>query len=342
MYGPSSPHRRNRAGLWFAAFTIASLLMLLASSTEPAQTLQRVTTRALDPVRQTLTGIGSGVAGLFGTIGEIDRLRSENAELRVALAGAQQRIAELTEAARENEELRQLAEGERQAEREQGLRPPRPAHLGVHVEHEPGDEDEGEGADRAGVERQRPRARLACETGGAGQVRAHRMLEALRRAPSGSKPTWRRRGDQRRGRSRRSPLRLWRWSPRLRRARAHLRDVGFGHRAQRGDLLDDVPIAVAGSEVRRVRSAGSSRSVCSTMLSDSTKLRQSVVPISAGCRCCCAPRPGRPPAGALPNCRLLDRQAVFQETLLDPLQGRRPWPSPGTGGGERIRRRRRW
>ena len=108
MYGPSSPHRRSRAGLWFAAFTIASLLMLLASSTEPALTLQRVTTRALDPVRSAIGGIGSGVAGLFGTIGEIDRLRGENAELRVALAGAEQRIAELAEAARENDELRQL------------------------------------------------------------------------------------------------------------------------------------------------------------------------------------------------------------------------------------------
>ena len=108
MYGPPSPNRRSRAGLWFAAFTIASLLMLLASSTQPAMTLQRVTTRALDPVRQTLSGMGSGVAGLFGAIGEIDRLRGENADLRVALAGAEQRIAELTEAARENEELRQL------------------------------------------------------------------------------------------------------------------------------------------------------------------------------------------------------------------------------------------
>lgn len=108
MYGPSSPHRRARAGLWFAAFTIASLLMLLASSTEPAVTLQRVTTRALDPVRSAIAGIGEGVAGLFGTIGEIDRLRTENAELRVALAGAQQRIAELTEAAQENAELREL------------------------------------------------------------------------------------------------------------------------------------------------------------------------------------------------------------------------------------------
>jgi rod shape-determining protein MreC len=108
MYGQSSPHRRSRAGLWFAGFTIASLLMQLASSTEPAITLQRVTTRALDPVRAAIAGVGEGVAGLFGAIGEIDRLRSENADLRVALAGAEQRFAELTEAARENEELREL------------------------------------------------------------------------------------------------------------------------------------------------------------------------------------------------------------------------------------------
>ena len=108
MYGPSSPNRRSRAGLWFASFTIASLLMLLASSTEPAQTLQRVTTRALDPVRGAIGGVGEGVAGLFGAIGDIDRLRTENDQLRRELAGAEQRIAELTEAARENDELRQL------------------------------------------------------------------------------------------------------------------------------------------------------------------------------------------------------------------------------------------
>ena len=108
MFGPTSPHRRSRAGLWFAGFTIASLLMLLASSTDAALTLQRVTTRALDPVRQAIGGAGAGVAGLFGAIGEIDRLRGENAELRVALDGAEQRITELTEAARENEELREL------------------------------------------------------------------------------------------------------------------------------------------------------------------------------------------------------------------------------------------
>ena len=103
-----SPHRRSRTGLWFAAFTITSLLLLLASQTDPALTLQTISARALDPIRQTISGIGSGIAGVFGTIGEIDRLRSENDDLRRRLAAAEQRIAELQEAAVENADLREL------------------------------------------------------------------------------------------------------------------------------------------------------------------------------------------------------------------------------------------
>jgi rod shape-determining protein MreC len=103
-----SPHRRTRAGLWYAAFVIVSLLLLLASQTDAALSLQRVSARALDPVRQAISGIGQGVAGVFGTIGEIDRLRSENDELRRQVAGMEQRIAELEGAAVENEELREL------------------------------------------------------------------------------------------------------------------------------------------------------------------------------------------------------------------------------------------
>ncbi len=107
MFG-AGPHRRSHAGLWFAAFTILSLLMLLASRTQQAVALQQVTARALDPARAAVAGIGGGVTGLAGAIGEIDRLRGENDRLRDQLAGAERRVAELTEAARENAALRDL------------------------------------------------------------------------------------------------------------------------------------------------------------------------------------------------------------------------------------------
>ena len=103
-----SPHRRSRAGLWFAAFSVASLLMLLASRTEPALFVQEATARALDPVRSAIAAMGQAISGMVGAVGEIDRLRSENDRLRSDLAGAQQRIAELSEAANENARLRQL------------------------------------------------------------------------------------------------------------------------------------------------------------------------------------------------------------------------------------------
>jgi hypothetical protein len=51
-------------------------------------------------------------------------------------------------------------------------------------------------------------------------------------------------------------------------------DLGFARGLRLGDLLDDVAIAVAGAEVHPHRRAGSARSVCSTLLSDSTKSRQ--------------------------------------------------------------------
>ncbi|MDQ6682898.1 MAG: rod shape-determining protein MreC [Chloroflexota bacterium] len=99
---------RSRSGLLFAAFTIISLLMLLSSRTEQAAMLQQASTRALNPVRSGVAGIGSGIAGLFRAVGEIDRLRSENDRLQRELAGTQQRMAQLQEAAAENSTLRQL------------------------------------------------------------------------------------------------------------------------------------------------------------------------------------------------------------------------------------------
>ena len=99
---------RPTAGLWLAGFTIVSLLMLLASSTEPVRTVQRGVGEVLDPARQAIGAAGQTIADAVGAIGDIGRLRAENDELRSELAGAQQRLAELEEAARENQELREL------------------------------------------------------------------------------------------------------------------------------------------------------------------------------------------------------------------------------------------
>ena len=103
-----SPNRRSHPGILFAAFTVISLLMLLASRTDPATALQQASAQALEPVRAAVAGVGQGIAGLFGAIGEIDRLRNENDRLRSDVTRAQQRITELQEAAAENADLRAL------------------------------------------------------------------------------------------------------------------------------------------------------------------------------------------------------------------------------------------
>lgn len=110
MYRGRRRERRlpSGSGLAFAALVVASLLMLLASSTEPVRNVQRAASQLLDPARQAIGTVGETVADAFGAIGDIGRLRGENEELRRQLAGAEQRVVELTEAARENAELRGL------------------------------------------------------------------------------------------------------------------------------------------------------------------------------------------------------------------------------------------
>lgn len=104
----SSPHRRSRGGMWWGVLIVVSLGLVVVSGTEPVRSIQRASAQLLSPVHGVLTGIGSGGADLVETIVEIDRLRTQNDELRSALAGAEQRIAELQEAARDNARLRAL------------------------------------------------------------------------------------------------------------------------------------------------------------------------------------------------------------------------------------------
>ncbi len=96
------------AGPWFAGFAVASLVMLLASSTEPVRQVQRAAGQLLEPVRQAVEAVGQTVADAVGALGDIDGLRQANETLRRDLARSEQRVVELTEAARENGELRQL------------------------------------------------------------------------------------------------------------------------------------------------------------------------------------------------------------------------------------------
>ena len=103
----SSPHRRSRSGLWFAAFTIISLLLLLASQTDPAQTLQSISARRWIP-----SGRRSEASGRGSPASSAPLARSTGCAARTTscggLASAEQRIAELQEAAVENAELRDL------------------------------------------------------------------------------------------------------------------------------------------------------------------------------------------------------------------------------------------
>lgn len=104
----SSPHRRSRGWLWWAVLVVICLALVAVSGTDPARSLQQVSAQLLSPVQGFVTGAGSTISDVVETIAEIDRLRTENDDLRSALAGAEQRTAELQQAARENARLREL------------------------------------------------------------------------------------------------------------------------------------------------------------------------------------------------------------------------------------------
>lgn len=94
--------------MWWAVLAGISLALVVVSGTEVARSVQQASARLLNPVQSVFSDIGAAVADVAETVGQIDRLRTENDALRSTLLAAQQRVAELQEAARENARLRAL------------------------------------------------------------------------------------------------------------------------------------------------------------------------------------------------------------------------------------------
>lgn len=98
----------GRTVAWFVALALLSVVLILASATEPVLTAQRAARQAVDPLRQLTADAARTAVAAIGAIGDVGRLRDENERLRAALAEAEQRIVALREAERENDQLREL------------------------------------------------------------------------------------------------------------------------------------------------------------------------------------------------------------------------------------------
>jgi rod shape-determining protein MreC len=105
---PRSPARRR--GLVFATL-LGLTLVLMAFSTAPAVLeVQRAIHVAFSPIQGALHEVAAGVASTFGSIGELDRLRTDNSRLRGETERLAAENARLEEARRENELLAGLLE----------------------------------------------------------------------------------------------------------------------------------------------------------------------------------------------------------------------------------------
>ena len=72
----------RRRSIVFVAFLATTLVLMAVSSTPPVKDLQGALNYALRPIQGAVDGIASGVAGLVGAVGEIERLHSDNTALR--------------------------------------------------------------------------------------------------------------------------------------------------------------------------------------------------------------------------------------------------------------------
>ncbi|HUQ78243.1 MAG TPA: rod shape-determining protein MreC [Patescibacteria group bacterium] len=79
MFATRAARRRAVA---FSVLLSASLILMAISSSPLVTEFQNAVSYALRPVQGAIHGVADGVAGMFGAVGEIDRLHSDNAALR--------------------------------------------------------------------------------------------------------------------------------------------------------------------------------------------------------------------------------------------------------------------
>jgi rod shape-determining protein MreC len=106
--GRARTRRTNSVARPFAALFVLSLLLLLFRSADVVQATATVGTQFLVPVQRVLAETGVTTSRLFQAIGDLDRIRSENADLRAAndrLTLENARLAEAAIAAQQGAKL---------------------------------------------------------------------------------------------------------------------------------------------------------------------------------------------------------------------------------------------
>jgi len=106
--GRTRTRRTNSVARPFAALFLASVLILLFRSTDVVQAAGILGTQALVPIQRALAETGVTANRFFQAIGELDRIRAENADLRAAndrLTLENARLAEAAIAAQQGAKL---------------------------------------------------------------------------------------------------------------------------------------------------------------------------------------------------------------------------------------------
>ncbi len=106
--GRTRQRRTNSVARPFAVLFVVSLLLLLFRSAEVVRATAAVGTQVLVPVQRVLAETGVTTNRFFQAIGEFDRIRTENADLRTAndrLTLENARLAEAAIAAQQGAKL---------------------------------------------------------------------------------------------------------------------------------------------------------------------------------------------------------------------------------------------